>query len=148
MIIRNIFSKSIIKTKQSILILVIANFQNISIAQENFLLECNGYSWLEVDGISSMKKNTIKSYEIKKRNLVISEDEKNHLIPIWFNDREIFYSSYSNPLMPGKPNYFLQLDRISGFVKETFDSIQLGNQKKLISYWKYEGFCNKTLRKF
>ena len=137
------------KTKQAILILIFfANFQNISIAQESFLLECNGFSWLEEDGIVYMRKNMIKSYEIKKRNLVISEDEKNNLIPIWFNDREIFYSSYSNPLMPGKPNYYLQLDRISGFVKETFDSIQLGNQKKLISYWKYEGFCNKTLRKF
>ena len=41
-----------------------------------------------------------------------------------------------------KKNYHLQFDRISGRVEERYDSFPSKG------YWKFEGFCEKTNRKF
>ena len=115
-------------------------------AQESFFLECKGFRWWEINGQFSTKDREVQTYEIKNQNLVFSQDEKYHIVPISFGKNEISYSAYQHPTISIIKNYYLQFDIISGVVKERYDSYP--PDKNIISYWKFEGVCIRTTRKF
>jgi hypothetical protein len=129
-------------------LLIIFNIVMIenSFAQETMLLECSGYRWMETNNSSTEKTKIVQTYEIKNKKLVLSENEKYHLEAVSFGNNEILYSTWQHPIISIIQNYYLQFDRISGIVKEQYDTYP--PSKGIISYWKFEGLCRKTLRKF
>ena len=123
------------------------NLQNC-FAQNSYFLECNGSSWSEVDNKNSKKESAIKTYEIKDEKLVFTlRDQKIFLAPDLFDEREIYYFAEKKPLMEMVQNYYLQFDRISGFVTEQSDMFDI-IKRKSFGYNKFEGICQKTTKKF
>ena len=120
--------------------------QNNCFAQESMLLECSGYRWVETNNLSTEKTRENQTYEIKNKKLVLAGKEKYHLEAVSFSDNEILYSISEHPIISIITNYYLRFDRINGVVKEQYDLYP--PSKGTISYWKFEGLCRKTIRKF
>lgn len=123
------------------------NFHNC-FAQNSFFLECNGSRWSELDNKTTKKESAIETYEIKDEKLVFTlRDQKIFLTPNLFDERQISYFSEKKPFMEIVQNYYLQFDRISGFVTEQSDMFDI-LKRKSFGYNKFEGICRKTTKKF
>ena len=117
-------------------------------AQNSYFLECNGSRWSEVDNKITKKESAIETYEIKEEKLVFTlRDQKIFLAPDLFDERKIYYFAEKKPLMEMVQNYYLQFDRISGFVTEQSDMFDI-IKRKSFGYNKFEGICRKTTKKF
>lgn len=111
-------------------------------APDDLLLECVGSRFVEINLAHSAKENQYRSYEIKRGELVIIKREIQYKYkPIENNSNRLFYS-IPKDLGHLQENYYLEFDRISGRVKERHDSYP-GK-----GFWKFEGSCKKTVKKF
>jgi hypothetical protein len=141
---RKDFKSNKVQMKFFIAILFFSMLNN-SFAQDSMFLECSGYRWIEFNREVSEKIKKIQTYEIKNQKLILSDDEKYSFVPLKFSNSEIFYSIKQHPVSIIK-NYYLRIDRISGVVEERYDSYP--PTEGIFGYWKFEGLCRKTLRKF
>ena len=117
-------------------------FGNICYGKDHLLLQCKGSRFIEIDLMTSQKENKFESYEIKSGKLVLRIfGQEKEFEPSENNQNKLSYH-IPNDLGHLKKNYHLQFDRISGRIEERYDSFPSKG------YWKFEGFCEKTNRKF
>ena len=117
-------------------------------AQNSYFLECNGSRWSEIDNNTTKKESAIETFEIQDEKLVFTlRDQKIFLAPKLFDERQISYFSEKKPFMEIVQNYYIQFDRISGFVTEQSDMFDI-IKRKSFGYNKFEGICKKTAKKF
>jgi hypothetical protein len=117
-------------------------FGNESYGKDNLLLQCSGVSFMEFNLIKSQPEKKYKTYNIRNGDLVESVRGQEKSFKPYENNINTLRYSIANELGHLKENYHLHLDRVSGRVEERFDTFP--NK----GYWRFEGYCEKTIRKF
>ena len=113
----------------------------------NFFLICSGDSFIKIDlELIPVERKIIKSFEIKNKELVIDvfRGKEYRAEATEWNSQRIMYSVPDHPIMSIVKNYYLTIDRISGYVVETSDAYPPGNTLK---YWVFKGFCEKKINR-
>lgn len=122
--------------------IIILLFANTCFAKDDLFLQCSGSRFIEFNLITSQKEKAYKSYEIKNGNLVIRTQGRVKNFEPSENNENVLRYFILDDLGHLMKNYHLQFDRISGRVAEQYDTYPSKG------YWKLEGFCEKTNRKF
>jgi hypothetical protein len=117
-------------------------FVNTCHAQGNILLVCEGSTFLEFDLIATFYRKDQKTYELNKWELIIIKNDIIKKYTPQVNNQNSLTYNIPEDLGHLSKNYYLEFDRISGRVKERFATYPDKG------YWKFEGICQETKRKF
>jgi len=139
--------------KNIIILFVILFFQVIPAithaSEGDLFLICNGDRFIEINKeLIPYEQKITKSFEIKKKELVVDivRGKEYRVKANKWNSNEIFYAIPVHPVISIVKNYFLSIDRISGYVVERSDVYPRYDEP---SYWVFKGFCEKKVnRKF
>jgi len=118
-------------------------------AQDSFLLACKGKQWIETETQKFNITEYTKSYEIRNQQLIIPVAHSKSIAvdPINFGEHELLYHFKEYPQYNIIKDYYLEFDRISGSVREQYDS-SVG--KKVVgadTLNKFQGVCEKIKNK-